>query len=268
MQLRIGYEFKYHFPQATPCLLNLNVHYTRAGDLVRPDVIITSPNTLSACFRDGFGNWCSRMIAPPGSVSIFSEAVIRDSGELETIAAEDGQCLVERLPDDTLVFLRASRFCECDEFLDLAWTLFGHFKPGAARVQAICDYVHNHIRFDYTQARPTRTAVQAYRERVGVCRDFAHLAVAFYRALNIPARYCTGYLSDVGMVPPFPPGDFAAWFDAYLENGWCTFDPRNNEPRAGRILMARGRDAADVAMVTTFGVNKLESFRVWADEVT
>lgn len=267
MQLRIGYEFKYQFPQATPGLLNLNVHHTRVSDLLRPDVIRTTPTIPSTCFRDGFGNWCSRMVAPPGDVTITCETDIRDSGHEEVLATEAGQCLVERLPDETLEFLRASRFCESDELLDLSWRLFGHFKPGGARVQAICDYVHNHIRFDYTQARPTRTAVEAYQERVGVCRDFAHLAVAFCRALNIPARYCTGYLSDLGTDRPYPPGDFAAWFDAYLDAGWCTFDPRNNTPRAGRILMARGRDAADVAMITTFGPNKLVSFRVWADEI-
>ncbi len=174
---------------------------------------------------------------------------------------------VECLPEETLVFLLASRFCDSDRLLDLAWKLFGATTPGWPRVQAICDFTHRHIAFGYEHARVTRTASEAYEERLGVCRDFAHLAVAFCRALNIPARYCTGYLGDAGTPPPYPPGDFAAWFEAFLGGRWHTFDPRNNVPRIGRVLLARGRDAADVAMTTTFGDNTLRSFRVWADEV-
>jgi transglutaminase-like putative cysteine protease len=160
-----------------------------------------------------------------------------------------------------------SRFCDSDKLLDIAWNLFGGTTPGWPRVQAICDFVHTHIAFGYAQARPTRNASEAYQEQVGVCRDYAHLAVAFCRALNIPARYCTGYLGDVGTPPPYPEGDFAAWFEAYIGGEWYTFDPRNNVPRIGRVLVARGRDAADVAMVTTFGRNTLDSFKVWCDEV-
>jgi transglutaminase-like putative cysteine protease len=176
------------------------------------------------------------------------------------------QVPVEDLPSNSLTFLLPSRFCESDKLLDLSWDLFGKATPGLGRVQAICDFVHNRIEFGYENARSTRTAAEAYRESIGVCRDYAHLAIAFCRALNIPARYCTGYLSDVGTQPPFPPGDFAAWFEAYLDGEWQMFDPRNNTPKIGRVLMARGRDAADVAMVTTFGPNTLESFRVWTDE--
>ena len=198
---------------------------------------------------------------------ISTDAIVQDSGQPDAVLSEAGQIPVEHLPDDAIVFLLASRFCESDKLLDKSWELFGKARPGWGRVQAICDFVHNHIRFGYGDARPTRTAAEAYAERVGVCRDYAHLAIAFCRALNIPARYCTGYLGDVGMQPPFPPGDFAAWFEAYLDGQWCTFDPRNNEPRIGRVLIARGRDAADVAMVTTFGPNTLESFRVWTDEI-
>ncbi len=267
MKLRVGYEFNYRFPQPTPCLLVLNIHHSRIGDLESPDVIFTAPSATLGCYRDGFGNWCSRMVAPAGVVRITANTVIRDTGQPDLIARDAGQVPVEDLPDDSLVFLLASRFCESDEFLDLSWQLFGKARPGWDRVQAICDFVHNHIRFDYAQARPTRTATEGHNEGVGVCRDYAHLAIALCRALNIPARYCTGYLSDVGTMPPFPPGDFAAWFEAYLGGRWYTFDPRNNIPRVGRILIARGRDAADVAMVTTFGPNKLESFRVWTDEV-
>jgi transglutaminase-like putative cysteine protease len=267
MKLRIGYEFCYHFPQPTPCLLTLNVHHTRVGDLVGPDHVLTTPSIPLIGYRDGFGNWCSRMVAPAGHLRISADTVIRDSGQLDLLVPDAGQIPLEHLPDDTLVFLLPSRFCESDILLDMAWELFGKAKPGWGRVQAICDFVHNHIAFGYADARATRTAAQAYSEGVGVCRDYAHLAVAFCRGLNIPARYCTGYLGDVGMHPPYPPGDFAAWFEAYIGGRWYSFDPRNNTPRIGRVLIARGRDAADVAMVTTFGPNKLERFRVWTDEV-
>lgn len=266
VKLQIGYEFGYHFPQPTPCLLMLNIHHSRVGDLEFPDHIVVSPSTSLAGYRDGFGNWCSRIIAPAGAVRITTSAVIRDSGQADAVSPDACQVPVERLPDEALVYLLASRFCESDKLLDMSWELFGHAKPGWGRVQAICDFVHNHIAFSYENARPTRTAAEAYQERCGVCRDYAHLAVAFCRALNIPARYCTGYLGDVGTEPPFPPGDFAAWFEAYLDGSWHTFDPRNNTPRIGHVLIARGRDAADVAMVTTFGPNTLESFRVWTDE--
>lgn len=267
MKLRVGYEFKYKFPQRTPCLLSLNIHHSRVSDLEMADHILTQPSMPMAGYRDGFGNWCSRLLAPPGHVRFSADAIVHDGGQPDPAFPNAGQVPVEFLADDTLVFLLASRFCENDKLLDLAWQLFGAARPGWGRVQAICDFVHNWIGFDYAQARPTRTASEAYQERVGVCRDFAHLAVAFCRALNIPARYCTGYLSDIGTPLPHPPGDFAAWFEAYLEGGWYTFDPRNNEPRIGRVLIARGRDAADVAMVTTFGPNTLESFRVWTDEI-
>jgi transglutaminase-like putative cysteine protease len=267
VQFRVGYEFNYRFPQPTPCLLVLNTHYTRAGDLVSPDHVVVTPATGLSAYRDGFGNWCSRLVAPAGRVQISTNAVIRDHGLPDPVMPQAGQVPVEMLPDEALVFLLASRFCESDKLLDMSWELFGAAQPGWGRVQAICDFVHNRIAFGYGNARPTRTAAEAYVEGVGVCRDYAHLAIAFCRALNIPARYCTGYLSDAGMQPPYPPGDFAAWFEAYLDGRWYMFDPRNNTPRAGRILMARGRDAADVAMVTTFGPNTLESFRVWADEM-
>ena len=267
VQLRLGYEFDYQFPQPTPCILTLSVHYSRVGDLVYPDHIVSRPSSLLKGYRDGFGNWCCRMVAPAGPVRISTDAIIRDNGQFDPVAPDASQVPVEYLPDDVLVFLLASRFCESDEFLDMSWELFGKTKPGWARVAAICDFVHNRLAFNYLSASPTRTAADAYRESVGVCRDYTHLAIAFCRALNIPARYCTGYLGDVGTQPPFPPGDFAAWFEAYLNGGWYTFDPRNNVPRIGRVLIARGRDAADVAMVTTFGPNKLQSFRVWLDEV-
>ena len=267
LKFRIGYEFKYSFPSPTPCLLVLSVHHSRVGDLVLPDHVITNPSTPVSGYRDGFGNWCSRLVAPAGHFRIFCNSEIHDSGLPDNATPGAGQVPVEMLPDDALTFLLASRFCESDKLLDMSWELFGKARPGWGRVQAICDFVHQRIAFDYSQARATRTAGEAYQEGVGVCRDYAHLAIAFCRALNIPARYCTGYLSDVGTPSPYPPGDFAAWFEAYLDGRWHTFDPRNNTPRVGRILIARGRDAADVAMVTTFGPNTLEGFRVVTDQI-
>jgi transglutaminase-like putative cysteine protease len=268
VRLRVGYELRYAFRQSTPVILILNVHYSRVSDLVTPDHVVVNPAVPISGYRDGFGNWCSRFVAPSGQVRISTDAIISDSGLPDPAAPAAGETPVENLPDDTLVFLLPSRFCDSDRLLDLAWTLFGQTQPGWSRVQAICDFVHEHILFGYEHARATRTASEAYEEGRGVCRDYAHLAVAFCRALNIPARYCTGYLGDIGMQPPYPPGDFAAWFDAYLGGRWHMFDPRNNIPRIGRILIARGRDAADVAMTMTFGPNTLEGFRVWTDQIT
>lgn len=267
MKLRVGYELLYDFPQATPAILMLNIHYSRVSDLVMPDHILIDPPTPVTGYRDGYGNWCNRIVAPAGKVRITSDVVVHDSGRPDPIAPGARQIPVEDLPEDALVFLLASRFCDSDQLLDLAWSLFGHVEPGWARVQAVSNFVHRRITFGYQFARVTRTASEAYREGHGVCRDYAHLAIAFCRALNIPARYCTGYLGDVGTPPPYPPGDFAGWLEAYLDGGWYTFDPRNNVARIGRILVARGRDAADVAMITTFGPNTLEGFRVWTDEI-
>ncbi len=266
MRLRIGYELQYEFPQPTPVILTLNVHFTRASDLETPDHIRVAPSVATFGYRDGFGNWCSRLLAPAGQMTISSDTIIRDSGTPDSAVPDVPQTPVEDLPEETLVFLLPSRFCDSDRLLDLAWTLFGNTRPGTERVQAICDFVHAHIAFGYEYARVTRTASEAYEEGVGVCRDFTHLAVAFCRALNIPARYCTGYISEAGQPQPHPPGDFAAWFDVFLDGHWHTFDARNNVPRIGRVLMARGRDAADVAIAMTFGTNTLQSFRVWADE--
>jgi transglutaminase-like putative cysteine protease len=268
MRLRAGYELRYEFPQPTPIILILNVHFTRVSELVQPDHIIVSPSVPISGYRDGFGNWCSRLVAPAGQMTISTDFMISDSGLPDPVVPDARQMPVEDLPEETLVYLLASRFCDSDRLLDLAWILFGETTPGWARVQAICDFVHQRIAFGYEHARPTRTASEAYEECRGVCRDYAHLAIAFCRALNIPARYCTGYLGDVGTPPPYPPGDFAAWFEVYLDGNWHIFDPRNNAPRIGRILIARGRDAADVAMTTTFGPNTLTGFRVWTDEIT
>jgi transglutaminase-like putative cysteine protease len=267
MQLRIGYELIYSFPQSTPIILVLTVHDSRAADMVVPDSLTTEPPIPVTSYRDSFGNRCHRTLAPPGRLRLTADGVIRDTGKPDEVITDAWQDSVEDLPEDTLLFLLASRYCETDLLCQTAWQLFANTPPGYARVQAICDYVHNHIAFDYQNARPTRSAAEAFHERTGVCRDYAHLAIAFCRSMNIPARYCTGYLGDVGTPPPFPPGDFAAWFEAWIGGRWHIFDPRNNVPRMSRVLMARGRDASDVAIATTFGPNFLEGFKVWTDEI-
>jgi len=267
MKIQVGCEFVYSFPQATPMILTINVHYSRASDIVIPDNLTTDPSVPITAYRDGFGNWCNRIVAPPGRMSISTRGVVRDSGIPDVVVPDAIQHAVEDLPEETLVFLLGSRYCETDLLTETAWRLFGNTAPGWARVQAISDFVHNHIAFDYQKSRPTRTAWEAFNERAGVCRDYAHLAVAFCRCMNIPARYCTGYLGDIGMPPPYGVMDLAAWFDVYLGDRWYTFDARNNMARIGRVLIARGRDAADVAIITTFGPNTLESFRIFTDEV-
>jgi transglutaminase-like putative cysteine protease len=267
MRIRFGYELIYDCPQPTPMILMLNVHFTRVSDMVVPDHLIVSPSIPISAYRDGFGNWCSRIVAPPGQLRLFTDAVVNDTGLLDEVALAAQQHAVQDLPEETLVFLLGSRYCETDRFSEVAWGLFGGTPMGWGRVQAICDFVHQHLVFGYQYARPTKTAWEAFNERTGVCRDFAHLAVTFCRCMNIPARYCTGYLGDIGIPPNPSPMDFAGWFEAYLGGRWYAFDPRNHVPRIGRILMARGRDASDVAISTTFGLNTLKSFRVWTDEV-
>ena len=267
LQIRVGYELVYDCPQPMPMLLMLNVHYTRVSDLVEPDHLVTSPAIPIRGYRDGFGNWCSRIVAPAGQTRLTANAIVNDSGEPDVIAVDAPQHILPDLPDDALVFLLGSRYCETDRLADIAWSLFGKTPLGWARVQAICDFVHQHIAFGYEHARASRTAWEAYCDRTGVCRDFAHLAVTFCRCMNIPARYCTGYLGDIGVPVSDAPMDFSAWFEVYLGGRWYTFDARNNIPRIGRVLIARGRDAADVAITTTFGPNTLSSFSVWTEEV-
>ena len=262
----VGYELIYDCPQPTPMLLVLHIHSSRAADILVPDHIVTNPVVPLSSYRDSFGNWCSRLVAPQGRITIASSAVVRDSGKPDPVVSSAQQHLIQDLPEEALTFLLGSRYCDTENFADIAWALFGKTEPGWKRVQAICDFVHKHIKFDYMEARPTRTAWEAYKEKRGVCRDYTHLAISFCRAMNIPARYCTGYLSDLGTPKPWAVGDFAAWFEAYLGGQWHMFDPRNNVPRIGRILMARGRDAVDVAISTTFGPNILTGFKVVTDE--
>jgi transglutaminase-like putative cysteine protease len=268
MQIRLGYELNYSFPQPTPMILALSIHYSRASDIIIPDYVTTDPPVAIGGYRDGFGNWCTRIVAPRGHIQIKTDALVRDTGQPDRVVPDAWQHSVQDLPEETLVFLLGSRYCETDLLSQAAWDMFGQSQPGWARVQAICDYVHHRIKFDYQQARATRTAWEALNECTGVCRDFAHLAIALCRCLNIPARYCTGYLGDMGTLPPYGVGDFAAWIEVYIGGGWHTFDPRNNVPRIGRVLLARGRDASDVAIATTFGPFTLESFRVWTDDAS
>ncbi len=265
--LKVGYEFIYECAAPTPMVLALNIHHSRASDLIVPDYLRTSPSVPVEAYRDSYGNWCSRLLAPEGQIRISSSAVLRDSGAPDEVARGARQVPVERLPTETIEFLLGSRYCETDLLTPIAWELFGGTEEGWLRVQAICDFVHERVTFGHPHARSTKTAWDVYYERTGVCRDFAHLAIALTRSMNIPARYCTGYISEVGMPLPQADGDFAAWFEAYLDGRWYVFDPRNNEPRIGRVLIARGRDATDVPLSLTFGANTLTSFKVWTDEV-
>lgn len=267
MYLQIGYELIYDCPQPTPMILTLNVHHTRVSDLIEPDHMRTDPSIPTAGYRDGFGNWCTRIVAPAGRIRVFTDAIVRDSGAPDVVVPNALQYLVEDLPEETLVYLLGSRYCETDRLSETAWSLFGTTPLGWPRVQAVCDFVHRHITFGYEHARSTKTAMEVFNEGRGVCRDFAHLAVAFCRCLNIPARYCTGYLGDIGVPPSAEPMDFSAWFEVFLGGHWYTFDARNNIPRIGRVLIARGRDASDVAITSTFGPNTLAGFRVWTDPI-
>jgi len=267
MQIRAGYEIAYQCPQPTPMILMLSVHPSRAGDLVTADALNLVPPIAANVYRDGFGNVCHVVHAPAGVLTMSTDFLINDGGKPDDVAPYAIQHPLEQLPVDTLVYLLGSRYCETDRFIQLAWAKFGTVPKGWPLVQAICDYVHGHIEFGYAHASPTKSAWQAHEEGRGVCRDFAHLAITLCRCMNIPARYCTGYLGDIGMPPPYGPMDFAGWFEAYLGGAWHTFDPRNNMPRIGRILMARGRDAVDVPISNTFGVNTLAGFQVFTDEV-
>jgi len=267
MLIQIGYDIVYECPQPTSMILTLNVHYSRVSDLVTPDHLVTDPPAAIVGYRDLFGNWCSRIVAPTGPIRLSCSARIRDTGLPDIQASHARQLPVHDLPAETLVFLLGSRYCETDRLSQTAWDLFGNTPEGWPRVQAICDFVHNHIRFGYEFARPTKTAMEAFAERSGVCRDYAHLAIAFCRCMNIPARYCAGYLGDIGVAPSEAPMDFAGWFEAFLDGRWYVFDPRNNIPRIGRVLIAQGRDAADVAIASTFGPTVLKSFLVQTDEV-
>lgn len=267
MRIKAGYRIGYDCPVETPMLLMLNLRHERHGDLETPDTLRTDPPVPVHHYRDCFGNLCSRLVAPAGPFTLASDFIIRDSGEHDPIVPEAVQHAVEDLPDEVVQFLLPSRYCDTEHLRDLAWNLFDGAAPGWARVQAIVDYAHERITFGYEHARPTRTAAEAHEERLGVCRDYAHLAITLCRCMNIPARYCTGYLGDIGVPPADAPMDFSAWFQAWLGGAWRTFDARHNKPRIGRLLMAVGRDATDVAITTTFGMARLARFEVITEEL-
>ncbi len=265
MLIRLGYDIRFQVPSDTCIVALLNVHPSRERDLLEPDDVHTTPQIPVSTYIDSFGNRCTRFVAPAGMLQLTSSTVIHDSGQPDPINWNAREHAVGDLPSEVLTYLLNSRYCEVDRFSNIAFELFGEATPGWARVKAICDWVHSKVRFDYSQARPTKTALDVFTERVGVCRDFQHLAITFCRALNIPARYATGYLGDIGF-PASGPMDFSAWFEVYLEDRWWTFDARHNIPRIGRVLMATGRDASDVALTTSFGEATLCHFFVITEE--
>ena len=267
MLIRTGYDIGFDADSPIPMLALLSVHPSREADLRTPHRIRTMPEVPMSDYRDGFDNVVTRLTVPAGGLTLSAGFVVEDSGEPDAYAPDAEQWPIEALPDDALVFLLGSRYCETDRMGDVAWSLFGSTPPGWARVQAIVDYVHGHVEFGYHHARPTKTAWDAHGEQQGVCRDFAHLAITLCRCMNIPARYCTGYLGDIGVPASDAPMDFSAWFEAFLGGRWWTFDARHNRPRIGRILMARGRDATDAALTTSFGAARLTRFEVHTDEV-
>jgi transglutaminase-like putative cysteine protease len=267
MKIRAGYEISYFCPQPTPMIAMLSVHPSREADLITPDRLNLDPALPTNYYIDGFGNVCHVIHAPQGKLTLAADFLINDSGVPDEVAPDAVQHPLEKLPVETLVFLLGSRYCETDRFIKIAWSTFGAVPKGWPLVQAICDYVHDRIQFGYMHASPAKTAWDAHNEGRGVCRDFAHLAITLCRCMNLPARYCTGYLGDIGVPPEPDPMDFSAWFEVYLGGRWYTFDARHNIPRIGRILMARGRDATDVAITTSFGLCTLAGFKVVTDEV-
>jgi transglutaminase-like putative cysteine protease len=267
MDIRIGFDLACTSPAVTPMVLMLSTHPERHRDLKAAEEQDFGSLEPVHHYLDGYGNTCSRVLAPAGEVRFRGNAIVRDHGLPDAVDWHAAEIPVQRLPDDALLYLMGSRYCETDALSQAAWNMFGGLNPGWGRVQAICDFVNNHLTFDYASARSNRTAADAFNERRGVCRDFAHLSIALCRSMNIPARYCTGYLGDIGIpLQPYPM-DFSAWFEVFLSGKWHIFDARHNTPRIGRVLMARGRDAADVPLITSFGPHQLVRFDVWTDEV-
>lgn len=267
MRIRAGYEIAYDCPAETPMLLMVNVRPERLSSLETPDVIVTEPHVPLRQYVDTFGNLCTRLVAPTGRITFRSDFIVRDDGRPEPAGAGAAQVPVDDLPDAVIEYLLPSRYCDMELLNDLAWAEFGATEPGWPRVQAITAYTHDRLRFGYEHARSTKTAFEAHEERCGVCRDFAHLAITLLRCMNIPARYATGYLGDIGVPPAGTPMDFSACLQVYLGGTWHVVDPRHNARRIGRVLMAVGRDATDVAIATTFGPATLAGFRVITEEV-
>ncbi len=267
MLIRLGYDIRFSLPAPVSIVAMLHVHPSRHADLLQPDTLHIEPTASVPEYQDSFGNICSRIFAPQGDLRLYGETLIRDSGDPDPINPDAREVPIEELPNEALIYMLNSRYCEVDQLSGIALDLFGHIPHGWARVYAVCSWVNARIRFGYNFARPTRTALDTFTERVGVCRDFQHLAVTFCRALNIPARYATGYLGDIGF-PASGPMDFSAWFEVYLDHRWWTFDARHNIPRIGRVLMAVGRDASDVAITTSFGFAELTQFTVITEEAS
>jgi transglutaminase-like putative cysteine protease len=266
MHIRFGYELIYSTPVPTHMILMLHTQLGRGQNYVVADDMQLSNSIRPNYYTDGFGNTCTRLELPSGPTRITADALIEDSGLAEPVVPNAQEHPLRELPFEVMQFLLSSRYCDTEVLMAEAWRLFGHLQPGWARVQTICDFVHGYVTFDYRHARPTRTASETFFERQGVCRDFAHLAIALCRCLNIPARYCTGYLGDIGVPVADSPMDFAGCMEVYLGGQWHLFDPRNNARRIGRIIIARGRDAGDVAISTAFGPACLQLFKVWTDE--
>jgi transglutaminase-like putative cysteine protease len=266
MLIRIGYDIQFDLPTAAAMVAMLHVHPSRDADLLEPDMLRIEPQVNATEYIDAFGNRCTRFVAPHGRLRLHNSTLIQDSGLPDAVNQQAREVPVGDVPSEFLCYLLSSRYCEVDRFSNIAYELFGHVSPGWSRVQAICDWVNGKVEFSYPHARPTKSALDVYTERIGVCRDFQHLAITFCRAMNIPARYATGYLGDISW-PVSGPMDFSAWFEVYLENRWWTFDARHSKPRIGRVLMAVGRDASDVAITTSFGRADLSHFTVISDEV-
>jgi len=266
MLIRAGYDIAFRAERRTPMMAALSVHPSRNKDLRTAQRIMTQPDIALYDYLDSFGNICTRLTIPPGETTISCGFIIEDPFEPDVYAPDAAQLAIEDLPDDVVLYLLGSRYCETDRLTETAWALFGNLAPGWTLVEAIVAFVHGHIQFGYEHARPTKTAWEAYQERQGVCRDFAHLAIALCRCMNVPARYCTGYLGDMDLPAIVGEMDFSAWFEAYLGGKWYVFDARHNRPRRGRVLMARGRDAIDAALTTTFGAATLTRFHIYTDQ--
>jgi transglutaminase-like putative cysteine protease len=268
MLIRLGYDIQFDLPLDVFFIGLVNVHPSRVQDLREPDELTVEPAAPVTRYIDSFGNRCAKFLARKGPLRLYNSTLIEDSGDPDPVNRAAREMPVDSLPKETLIYLLGSRYCEVDLLSDFAARMFGGLPRGWQRVQAVCDWVQNHITFGYGYARSTRTALEVFNERVGVCRDFQHLAATLCRCLNIPARYATGYLGDIGVPPAPSPMDFSAWFEVYLENRWWTFDARHNTPRIGRVLMATGRDAADAAITTSFGCANLTNFEVVTEAVS
>jgi transglutaminase-like putative cysteine protease len=267
MLIRYGYDIEVELFQTTTIVTAMDVHSSRRNSIVRECELQASQLIPVETLADPDGNLLRRMTGDPGVLRLRIEGLFEDSGAADETNPSAEAWPVAELPPEALPFLRGSRYCETDVLSKFAWDTFASAPSGWARVQAICDYVHRRLEFSYPDAQSTRTANDALKEQIGVCRDFTHLAVALCRCLNIPARYCNGYLGDIGVPADPAPMDFNAWFEAFLDGRWYTFDARHNRPRIGRILIARGRDAADVPMITSFGPHSLGNFTVITEEV-